>query len=133
MIEQFLPFLAPKNEFQGNAAYLANLYGMHQLIDRLFPSDKEKVENLLAKKQLEMLEGSEESPLALAALAPVAAGLNSKLARDIVYEMPKKKQISLLQFLPLSESNVDSSFVGRRYLERLAAKSKPLSALKGLK
>lgn len=131
MLEQFLPFLAPKNEFQGNAAYLANLYGMHQLIDRLFPSDKEKVENLLAKKQLEMLEGSEESPLALAALAPVAAGLNSKLARDIVYEMPKKKQISLSQFLPSSESNVVSDFMRRRKAAMLAAKSNPLRILKG--
>ena len=133
MLEQFLPFLAPKNEFQNNAAYLANLYGMHQLIDRFFPSDKEKLENLIAQKQIAALEGSEESPLLLAALAGGATGLNARLARDAVFEMPKKERISLQEFLPSANSNVDNSFIKRRYGQRIAAKTKPLSILKAVR
>lgn len=127
MLEQFLPFLAPKNEFQSNANYLAGLYGTHQILSRLFPSDKEKLEALLIRRELKALEGSEESQ-AQAGAAAIGRMLSEKLQKEKIYEMPAKAQSVLQSILKTYEPGVTSEFM----LRRAAQMAKPKNVLKAV-
>lgn len=113
MLEQFLPFLSPKNEFQSNANYVAGLYGVHSLLDRMFPSDKEKLEALLARKQIKALEASEEAPNTGVETA-LARLLQDKINAEKIFNMPKKDVSVLQSILKTYQPGVTSEFVLRR-------------------
>jgi hypothetical protein len=109
MLEYLLPFLNPQNEFQSNARYVANLIGTAQvtdgIIDRLFPTKRQELEEKLLERQVKMLNAN-----------PSSEEFNSTFvnptlkASPDVYQAIKqvmKKRPSLPTFTRMDVSNVN--------------------------
>ena len=125
MLEQFLPGLSPKSQLQEDLQYGFKLWGVNQigdsLLNRFFKTKKQELEERVLERQLELMGENPDTQALNKALLGVKVAQNVPgFVSELVAVAPKKKPITMAEFLKATENVVDLPSFAKQHREALA-------------